>query len=77
MTLYRQKKQRTEFFSVALYPTLFDDFMLVRHCGKRACMRKGSREYFDTKREALLQSLDIIDRKRQEGYLIKQTSRRS
>jgi predicted DNA-binding WGR domain protein len=77
MTLYRQKKQRTEYFSVALYPTLFDDFMLVRHCGKRACMRKGSREYFDTKREALLQSLDIIDRKKSEGYQIKQKSQKA
>lgn len=76
MTLTRERKNKTDFYSIAVYPTLFDDFMLVCHCGKRACMRKGMREYFDTRRDALLHSLNIMELKRKEGYRLSQTSRR-
>lgn len=68
MTLCRERKNVKEFYSIALYPTLFDDFVLVCHCGKRACMKKGAREYFDTKREALLHSLSIMENKKKQGY---------
>ena len=74
MTLYRERKNKKEFYSIALYPTLFDDFLLVRHCGKRACMRKGAKEYFGTKREALLRSLSILENKKEEGYKIRRSS---
>ncbi len=77
MTLTRERKNRKEFYSIALYPTLFDDFMLVCHCGKRACMRKGMREYFDTKREALLHSLTIMESKKEEGYRINRSTRKA
>ena len=77
MTLTRERKNRTDFYSIALYPTLFDDFMLVCHCGKRACMRKGMREYFDTKREALLYSLNIMEDKKQEGYRLNLSSQKA
>ncbi len=77
MTLYREKKNRKEFYSIAVYPTLFDDFMLVCHCGKRACMRKGMREYFDTRREALLHSLNIMENKKQQGFSIRKPSRKA
>ena len=68
MTLYRERKSSKEFYSITLYPTLFDDFMLLHQCGKRACMKKGTREYFKSKKEALLHSLQIIEAKRNEGF---------
>ena len=77
MTLYREKKSRTDYYSIALYPTLFDDFMLVCHCGRRACMRKGDRTYFDTRREALLHSLSVIERQKERGYRLIRPYRKS
>ena len=68
MTLSREQKSRKEFYHIVLYPTLFDEFMLLHQCGRRACMKKGVREYFSTKKEALLHSLQIIEAKRNEGF---------
>lgn len=68
MTLVREKNERKDYYSINIYPTLFDDFFLIYQCGKRACLRKGKREYFETKREALLHSLSVMETKRAEGY---------
>ncbi|MEA3374088.1 MAG: hypothetical protein U9Q62_10440 [Campylobacterota bacterium] len=68
MTLIRERNQRTDYYSITIYPTLFDDFFLIYQCGKRTCIRKGVREYFDTKREALLHSLTVMEEKKGEGY---------
>jgi predicted DNA-binding WGR domain protein len=68
MTLIREQKNRKDYYSINIYPTLFDDFFLIYQCGKRTCMRQGKREYFDTKREALLHSLSVMESKREEGF---------
>lgn len=68
MRLYRQNGARTQFYDIRLYPTLFDDYMLLHQCGRRACMRRGTREYFPTKKDALMHSLSLIEQKRYEGY---------
>ena len=68
MTLSREQKSRKEFYHIVLYPTLFNDFMLLHQCGRRACMKKGTREYFKSKKEALLHSLKIIEAKKSEGF---------
>jgi len=75
MTLYREHNNKPEYFTLALYPTLFDDFMLLQQCSQRACMRKAKREYFSTKKEALLHSLTLLETKRLEGYTLKTASR--
>jgi len=69
MTLMRKLPRSVRFYSVALYPTLFNDFLLVHHCGKN-CSPKSRRSYFDTKKEALYHSLNIISSKQQEGYIL-------
>ena len=68
MTLVRDENNKKAYYSIQIYPTLFDDFFLLYQCGKRACMKKGKREYFDTKREALLHSLNVMEQKKEEGY---------
>ncbi len=70
MTLIREQNARKDYFSIDIYPTLFDDFFLIYQCGTRTCLRKGKREYFETKREALLHSLNVMERKKEEGYRI-------
>ena len=70
MTLIRRTPKTTRLYSVALYPTLFDDYLLVHHCGT-ACTTKANRSYFDTKKEALYHSLNVLSSKRAEGYVIK------
>ncbi len=70
MTLYRQKKKTTHYYSVSMYPTLFNDFLLVHHCGKN-CSQKSIKEYYASKKEALFRSLHIIDEKRHLGFSIK------
>ncbi len=67
MTLVQKKGRRVRYYSVSLYPTLFDDFLLVHHCGQR-CSGQSKKHYFDSKKEALLNSLNIISAKKAEGY---------
>ena len=68
MRLYRQRGRQRLYYDIRLYPTLFDEFVVVHQCAQRACMKKGTREYFATKKEALLRSLCIIEHKRNEGF---------
>jgi len=67
MTLVRKKNRAVKYYKVSLYPTLFDDFLLVHHCGTR-CSRTSRKSYFKTKKEALISSLNIISAKRAEGF---------
>ncbi len=69
MTLTRKTAKTTRFYSVMLYPTLFDDFLLVHHCGTN-CSSKSNRSYFDTKKEALYHSLNILANKKEEGFTL-------
>jgi hypothetical protein len=67
MTLVRKRNFSEKYYKVAVYPTLFNDFLLVHHCGK-TCSRSSKKAYFRTKKEALLGSLNIISAKKAEGF---------
>lgn len=67
MTLIRKRNHSENYYKVAVYPTLFDDFLLVHHCGQK-CSRTSKKHYFKTKKEALLGSLNIISAKKAEGF---------
>lgn len=67
MTLVRKRNFSENYYKVAVYPTLFDDFLLVHHCGRK-CSRTSKKHYFKTKKEALLGSLNIISAKQAEGF---------
>lgn len=68
MRLYKATDSRTDIYTINLYPTLFDDYLIMHHCGKRECPYKSTREYFPSKKEALLHSLGLIERKKREGF---------
>ena len=67
MTLVRKRNHAVYYYRIALYPTLFDDFLVLHHCGKD-CSRTPHKSYFKTKKEALLGSLNIISAKKAEGF---------
>ena len=67
MTLVRKRNQTVRYYRIVLYPTLFDDFLVVHHCG-RGCSHRSKKDYFKTKKEALLGSLNIISAKKAEGF---------
>jgi len=68
MRLSKETSRSTNYYTINIYPTLFDDFMLAHHCGKRKCIRKSARSYFPTKKDALLHSLSLIEEKKSEGF---------
>ena len=67
MTLYRKTAKSTNYYSIGVYPTLFDDFLLLHYCGVD-CSKKSTKVYFDTKKEALLHSLSVISNKKRNGF---------
>jgi hypothetical protein len=67
MTLIRKRGHDVRYYRVLVYPTLFDDFLVVHHCGK-SCSRTPHKRYFNTRKEALIESLDIIFSKKAEGF---------
>jgi hypothetical protein len=67
MTLVRKRNHAVNYYRVVLYPTLFDDFLVVHHCGKN-CSRTPNKSYFKTRKEALIGSLNIISAKKAEGF---------
>ena len=69
MILIRKTERSCSYYSVALYPTLFDEFMVVHHCG-RGCSSNATKEYFETKKEALLKSLHIIASQKERGFIL-------
>lgn len=69
MTLVRNTKRSTSYYSIALYPTLFDEYMLVHHCGMN-CSKKATRSYYENKKEALYASLGIIESQKQRGFML-------
>ncbi len=73
MRLLRKTTRSVRYYSIAVYPTLFDDYLLLHHCGPD-CSDKSTKAYFKTKKEALLQSLNIISEKQKNGFKIPQPS---
>lgn len=67
MRLLRKTARSVRYYSIAIYPTLFDDYLLLHQCGPD-CSEKSTKSYFKTKKEALLQSLDIISEKQKNGF---------
>ncbi len=74
MKLVRESGKRTRYYSIALYPTLFNDFLLVRHYGDLNSPH-AKKSYFGTKKEALLFSLNLAANKRSQGYKVLSLSR--
>jgi hypothetical protein len=67
MVLVRKNDRSLSYYKIALYPTLFNDYLLVHHCGKH-CSKTTKKHYFSSKKEALLSSLNLISAKKAEGF---------
>ena len=69
-TLYREVKGRVRYYKIALYPTFFGEYLLVREWGgvsnKRATGEK--RSYFSHFEEVMDSMKKIIRSKEKKGY---------
>ena len=70
-TLYREVKGRVRYYKIALYPTLFGEYLLVREWGgvgnKRATGEK--RSYFSHLEGGLTEIKKILTAKKKKGYI--------
>lgn len=76
MRLVRKRASSVDYYSVAVYPTLFDDYLLMHQCGSY-CSQKSKKAYFDTKKEALIESLSIIADKQKNGFKLHRPSQKT
>ncbi|WP_345973058.1 hypothetical protein [Sulfurimonas diazotrophicus] len=67
MTLVRKNNRSLSYYKIVLYPTLFNDYLVIHHCGLH-CSKSSKKHYFSSKKEALLSSLNIISAKKAEGF---------
>lgn len=75
MRLLRKRDNSVSYYSVAVYPTLFDDYLLMHQCGSQ-CTQKSTKTYFSTKKEALIGSLEVIADRQKRGFKILRSSQR-
>ena len=70
VTLYREVKGRVRYYSLALYPTLFGEYLLVREFGgvKNKRPTRVIKEYFGQLEDALALQLRLSIEKTHKGY---------
>jgi hypothetical protein len=71
MILFKNTKERVNYYKIDIYPTLFGDYLIQREYG--AIHHKAPtniiKEYADTHKEALLHILNLAVDKKNLGYL--------
>ena len=70
VTLYREVKGRVRYYSLVLYPTLFDEYLLIREFGgvKNKKPTRVIKEYFDHIEDALQLLSKLTVDKMKKGY---------
>lgn len=70
VTLFRQKDDKIRYYSFKIYPTLFNDFMLIREYGSMKNKKPTGiiKEYFIHLEDAILKLKQILRLKIQKGY---------
>ncbi len=56
------------FYRLAIEPTLFGDFSVVRNWGRIGTRGQEKVHFFDNEKQALALVLDLLRQKRQKGY---------
>jgi len=71
MILFKNTKDRVNYYKVNIYPTLFGDFLIQKEYGATHYSKPTNiiKEYADSNREALMILLDIAVDKKGSGYL--------
>jgi len=72
VTLYREVKGKVRYYSLALYSTLFGEYLLVREFGgvKNKRPTRVIKEYFDHSQDALNLLSKLMTDKLQKGYTL-------
>ena len=70
VTLYREVKGKVRYYSLALYPTLFGEYLLIREFGgvKNKKPTRVMKEYFDHLDDALALLKKLTTEKLHKGY---------
>ena len=73
VTLYREVKGKVRYYSLALYPTLFGEYLLVREFGgvKNKKPTRVMKEYFDYSQDALNLLSILMTEKLRKGYVLR------
>ena len=71
MILFKNTKDRVNYYKVNIYPTLFGDFLIQKEYGATHFSKPTNviKEYVDSNKEALMLLLDIAVDKKSSGYL--------
>jgi len=71
MILFKNLNERTYYYKVNIYKTLFGDFLIQKEYGAAQNLKPTNtiKEYADSKKEAMFKLLDIIIDKKDLGYL--------
>jgi len=71
MILFKNSNERSYYYKVNIYKTLFGDFLIQKEYGSTTASRPTNviKHYMDSKKEALLLALDIVIDKKNMGYL--------
>jgi hypothetical protein len=71
MILFKNTKDRVNYYKVNIYPTLFGDFLIQKEYGATHYAKPTNiiKEYANSNREALMILLDIAVDKKGSGYL--------
>ncbi len=71
MILFKHTKDRTNYYKVNIYPTLFGDFLIQKEYGATHFSNPTNtiKQYATSNKEALMMMLDIAVDKKSLGYL--------
>jgi hypothetical protein len=71
MILFKNSKDRINYYKVNIYPTLFGDYLIQKEYGATHFSKPTNiiKEYVDSNKEALMVLLDIAVDKKSLGYL--------
>jgi hypothetical protein len=71
MILFKNTKDRTNYYKVNIYPTLFGDFLIQKEYGAIHFNKPTNiiKQYVNSNKEALILLLDIAVDKKRMGYL--------
>ena len=71
MILFKNANERSYYYKVNIYKTLFGDFLIQKEYGATQNIKPTNtiKEYADSKREAMYLLLDIVVDKKEMGYL--------
>jgi len=71
MILFKNANEKSYYYKINIYPTLFGDFLIQKEYGAIQNIKPTNtiKEYAPSKKEAMYKLIDIIMHKKDLGYL--------